>query len=91
MKTRRSEQAAKTFFSELQTGERWDFTDSPIKSLVWSAFFLYEQEWACHRHDVRSWEWPLQNLKDGKPFNGHQPWSVLFREAVDLASRVTTS
>lgn len=49
-----------------------------------AAFALYAQEWDCHGDHITEWEWPFRVAKEGGKFNGDEPWSVLFRHAVQL-------
>jgi hypothetical protein len=83
MMSKRSEQAAKRFYGKLGLPESWDYGGHPVKTLIWSAFFLYETAWDCH--DVRKWTWPFNVLKEGGSFDGGEPWSILLRKAVELS------
>ena len=85
----KSDQAARKFFAAIAPTECWDFTDSPAKALTRAAFLLYETEWNCHFHnyDIRRWEWPFATLAAGGTFFGDEPWTILFRRAVEIASK----
>jgi hypothetical protein len=88
-KRERTEQAARAFFNRLLPQESWDYSAHPAKALVLAAFHLYAREWAPL--DVRSWEWPFDELRlvlsggGALAFTGDQPWTVLLRRAVELA------
>lgn len=83
MTTKRVEKAAKRFFSNLLPGERFDHTESKTKSLIVSAFDLYARAWGT-AYNVENWEWPHTTLAEAKPFEGDEPWTVLFRRAVEI-------
>lgn len=55
--------------------------------LIEAAFTLYHQEWDCHRHKLANWNWPFEQIDNeisSKQFQGNEPWSVLFRAALEL-------
>jgi hypothetical protein len=81
----RPEQAAKRFYQLLRPGRAWDYSDDRAKPLIEAAFTLYATAWGS-KYDVRRWEWPEVTLKEGGQFSGDEPWTVLLRRAVELAS-----
>lgn len=68
-----------------------------IVRLVQTAFLLYEAEWNCHDHHISHWEWPYHEWPltpygidhPGELFGTNEPWTVLFRKALDLHTRCT--
>lgn len=84
----KTEEAAKAFFNKIAPQVQWDYTDHKAKNLVLSAFHLYAADWSGsgRRWDIRKWEWPFTALKVERGFEGDQPWTVLFRRAVELCS-----
>lgn len=81
----RAEESAKRFFAIILPGIRWDYTDHKAKPLVLAAFRLYAKEWSDNRWDIRRWEWPFAALRGEHAFDGDEPWTVLFRRALEIA------
>jgi hypothetical protein len=82
--SKRSDEAAKRFYSAAG-GRSWEYTDHKAKPLIRAAFALYEKEWSgVGRLDILHWRWPFATLEQGKPFEGDEPWTVLFRRAMEL-------
>lgn len=84
----RAETAAKRFFARIEPGSIWDYSDHKAKPLVLAAFELYERSWAPF--DIRQWEWPFATLDRGEPFVGDEPWTVLFRRAIEICHGSTS-
>ena len=85
--TRKHEKAAKRFFNQIAPGVGWDYTDHEAKPLILAAFRLYEDAWKGNPGFViTAWEWPFNELAKGGDFKGNQPWAVLLRQAVALAT-----
>lgn len=58
----------------------------PVFRLCFAAFHLYQVEWSAQRgFDIADWKWPFEVLRNGEEFVGHEPSTVLLREAVYLA------
>lgn len=52
--------------------------------LARSAFILYALGWDCHPHHLAKWEWPINTVLAGEPFEGDEPWTVLLRRCVEI-------
>ena len=84
----RSEQAAERFMRKLIDG--FSRHNVPLYKpelqgawdLIKAAYLLYDHAWNCHNHDIRDWQWPIDELNEGGKFDGPQPWSVLLNRAV---------
>lgn len=83
--TIKSDVPAKRFFHLLFPHERFDNTASKGKALIRAAFAAYEYEWRAHRYSIAKWQYPFDAVKAGAPFKGDEPWTVLFRRAVEIA------
>lgn len=83
--TIKSDVPAKRFFHLLFPHERFDNTASKGKALIRAAFAAYEYEWRAHRYSIAKWQYPFDLLAAGAPFKGDEPWTVLFRRAVEIA------
>ena len=89
----RAEEAARKWAGEL-LGESLpplvslstDDVRRKVAVLAEAAYLLYSVEWEASAYDVRGWEWPHAILREQASFNGHEPWAVLFRRAVELAA-----
>lgn len=80
------EKAAERFLATLFGAERrQDGSQSVVEKLVYGAYTLYAIEWGAN-FDIRQWEWPINELNNVSGFSGKEPWTVLFAEAVSLAS-----
>jgi hypothetical protein len=80
-----SDRAARKFFGKLFPDESFDYTDSQAKSLIRTAFAAYATVWSGHNFRIEAWQYPFDMLEKGEAFTGDEPWSVLFRRAVELA------
>ena len=80
--SKRAEAAAKLFFCTMFPGEQFDYSDNRAKPLICAAFSLYEKEW--RPYDIRKWEYPFHVLRASGMFSGDEPWTVLFRRAMEL-------
>lgn len=78
----RVERVAKRFFGLLFPNEPFYGSDNKAKPLILAAFTLYHNEW--RPYDIRKWDWPFSILESDLPFEGDEPWTVLFRRAMEL-------
>jgi hypothetical protein len=86
--TKGQEHAAQAFITAL-LGDRpkHDDTFRRVEALARAAFLLYSLEWG-KGFDIRRWQWPLNELAEGRDFSGLEPWAVLIAKAVELARQI---
>ena len=83
--TTKSDKDARRFFNKILPHEQWYFSAHPAKMLVQVAFDQYARAWGGF--DILQWEWPFFELNEKRPFEGEEPWTVLFRRAVELTRK----